>query len=158
MAQLTPRFSADRTVRQYTEEHYLPSATAYRERAAEKGAVGTQMFNWKHALEQNWATVRFGDVKVETYGEQHVFEVQVYLNGLDPNAVRVELYADGLNGGASVRQEMTRGRQLTGAAHGYVYSASVPATRVVTDYTARVIPYCSRVAVPLEAAQILWQR
>ena len=50
-------------------------------------------------------------MKVETDGEQHVFEVQVYLDDLDPNAVRVELYADGVNGGAPVRQEMKRVRQ-----------------------------------------------
>ena len=30
LARLTPRFSADRTVREYTEQHYLPSAAAYR--------------------------------------------------------------------------------------------------------------------------------
>ena len=30
MAQLTPRFSANRTVREYTEQHYLPAAAAYR--------------------------------------------------------------------------------------------------------------------------------
>ena len=29
MAALTPEFSANRTVRQYTEEHYIPAATAY---------------------------------------------------------------------------------------------------------------------------------
>jgi starch phosphorylase len=29
MARLTPRFSADRTVREYTEQHYLPAAAAY---------------------------------------------------------------------------------------------------------------------------------
>ena len=40
MAQLTPRFSASRTVREYTEQHYLPAAASYRERAANKGAVG----------------------------------------------------------------------------------------------------------------------
>ena len=40
MAQLTPRFSADRTVREYTEQHYLPAATAYLERAANKGFEG----------------------------------------------------------------------------------------------------------------------
>ena len=55
-------------------------------------------------------------MKVETDGEQHVFEVQVYLNDLDPNAVRVELYADGVNGDGPVRQEMERVRQLAGAA------------------------------------------
>ena len=36
MARLTPRFSANRTVREYTEQHYLPAATAYRERARTK--------------------------------------------------------------------------------------------------------------------------
>ena len=36
----------------------------------------------------------------------------VYLNDLDPKAVRVELYADGVGGGAPVRQEMERVRQL----------------------------------------------
>ena len=40
MARLTPRFSANRTVREYTEQHYLPAATAYRERAADKGEIG----------------------------------------------------------------------------------------------------------------------
>ena len=87
------------------------------------------MVDWQHTLEQKWATLRFGEVKVETDGEQHVFEVQVYLNDLDPNAVRVELYADGVNGGAPVRQEMKRVRQLAGASGGYVYSATVSATR-----------------------------
>ena len=42
MARLTPRFSANRTVREYTEQHYLPAAAAYRTRAADKGAVGRQ--------------------------------------------------------------------------------------------------------------------
>jgi len=157
MARLTPRFSANRAVREYTEQHYLPAALAYRERAADKGAVGKQMVGWRQALEQKWATLRFGEVKVETTGKQHVYEVQVYLNDLDPKAVRVELYADGVMGSAPMRQEMKRVRQLAGASNGYAYSAAVPAARAATDYTARVIPHCSGVAVPLEAAQVLWQ-
>jgi starch phosphorylase len=158
MGRLTPCFSADRTVREYTEQHYLPAASAYRERAADKGAVGRQVVYWQHTLEQQWATLRFGEVKVETNGEQLVFDVQVYLDDLDPKAVRVELYADEVNGAGPVRQEMMRARRLVGAASGYVYSATVSATRPATDYTARVLPHCSGVAVPLEAAHILWQR
>jgi len=158
MARLTPHFSASRAVREYTEQHYLPAAAAYRERAANKGAVGRQVVDWQHTLEQKWPTLHFGEVKVETRGEQHVFEVQVYLNDLDPKAVRVELYADGINGGSPVRQEMTRVRQLAYGPGGCVYSAAVSATRPPADYTARVIPHCSGVAVPLEDARILWQR
>jgi starch phosphorylase len=95
---------------------------------------------------------------VESGGEQHAFDVQLYLDDLDPQAVRVELYAEGANGDGPVRLEMKRFRPLTGAAGGYVYSASVPADRPSTDYTARVIPHYSGVAVPLEAAHILWMR
>jgi starch phosphorylase len=158
MARLTPRFSTNRSVREYTERHYLPAAAAYFERAADNGAVGRAVVKWEQTLKQKWATLYFGDVKVETRGEQHVFEIQVCLNDLDPKAVRVELYADGVMGSAPVRQEMTRVRQLAGASGGYVYSAAVSAARPTADYTARVIPHCDGVAIPLEDARILWQR
>jgi starch phosphorylase len=157
MARLTPRFSANRTVREYTEQHYLPAASAYRERAAGKGAMGMQVVQWQNTMEQNWSNLRFGEMKVASDGEKHVFEVQVYLSGLDPNSVRVELYANGVNGGEPVRQEMKSVGQRV-AANGTIYSTQVPTTRPATDYTARVIPHCSGVAVPLETAQILWQR
>ena len=158
MASLTPRFSADRTVREYTEQHYLPGAATYRERAVDKGAVGRQVVEWQHAMQQAWPALRFGEVKVETNGDRHMFEVQVYLGDLDPSAVRIELYADGVNGDGPVRQEMERVRQLPGGAGGYAYRAPVPAIRPATDYTARVIPHHTGVAVPLEDERILWQR
>jgi starch phosphorylase len=158
MARLTPRFSSNRAVREYTEQYYFPAASAYRERAADKGASGVDLVDWRHALEKKWSTLRFGEVTVETDGEQHVFEVQVYLDELDPETVRLEIYADGVRDGAPVRQEMQRVRQLVGAVNGYAYSARVPAARPATDYTARLIPRCDGVAVPLEDAHILWQR
>jgi glycogen phosphorylase len=158
MARLTPRFSAHRAVREYTDQCYLPAATAYQERAANKGTVGRQIVDWKHGLEQKWATLHFGEVKVETRGEQHVFEVQVCLNGLDPQAVRVELYADGINGGNFVREVMKCTRSLPDASRGCLFRATVPNTRPASDYTPRLIPQHSGVAVPLESGQILWQR
>ncbi len=157
MAQLTPRFSANRAVREYTEQHYLPAAVAYRERSADMGTVGKRIVIWRNALEQKWATLRFGEMKIETDGMQHVFEVQVCFNGLDRYAVRVELYADGVNGGSPLRREMKRVRQLAGPTGAYVYTATVSATRAATDYTPRVIPHHRGVTVPLEAPQILWQ-
>jgi len=158
MAQLTPRYSSNRTVREYTEQHYLAAASAYLERAADKGAIGTDMVNWRHALEQKWVTLRFGEVKVETDGEYHAFEVPLYLDDLDPESVQVELYANGINGAAPERVEMKRVRELLGAINGYAYRAEVSAARPATDYTARIIPHHNNATVPLEAAQILWQR
>ena len=88
MAQLTPRYSASRAVREYTEQHYLPAATAYRERAANKGAVGKQVVDWQHAMDQKWGSLRFGNLQVETNADHHAFEVEVFLNDLDPSAVQ----------------------------------------------------------------------
>ncbi len=109
-------------------------------------------------MEQKWAALHFGELKIETKGKQHVFEVQVYLNDLDPKTVRVELYAEGVNGGGPVRQKMQLTRQPEAADGVYVYRAQAPASRPAADYTARVIPHCSGVTVPLEADPILWQR
>ncbi|MDN5836717.1 MAG: alpha-glucan family phosphorylase, partial [Nitrosospira sp.] len=95
MAQLTPRFSTNRVVREYTRQYYLPSVSAYHARAADNGVLGTQISNWRRDLSQKWSALRFGEMTVEAQGEQQVFTVQVYLNDLDPAAVRVELYAQG---------------------------------------------------------------
>ena len=158
MARLTPRFSASRAVREYTEKHYLPAAKSYTARAAGKGAAVTQIVEWRKMLEQKWAAVRFGEVKMETKGDQHGFEVQVYLNTLDPNDVKVELYADGINGGPPIRQEMSRLGQTAGPGSAWIYTARVPANRPAPDFTARVYPHREGVAVPLETVQIHWQR
>jgi starch phosphorylase len=120
--------------------------------------MGRQEVDWQHSLEKEWPVLRFGELKVETTGEQHLFEVQVYLNDLDPKAVRVELYADGINGGDPVRVEMKGARPLPDASRRCVYHATVATTRPARDYTVRLIPQCSGVAVPLESARILWQR
>jgi starch phosphorylase len=157
MAQLTPRFSANRTVREYTEQHYLPAAIAYHSRQADKGALGTRMLDWKRQLDQAWTSLHFGDVKVETRDHQHTIEVEVYFNDLDPDAVQVELFADEVNGGPE-RHEMKHVHQSASASGVDLYRATVPAIRPADHYTARLIPHGEGVAIPLECAHILWQR
>ncbi len=158
MARLTPVFSANRVVREYTEKHYLPGALAYCKRAAEHGKAAAELVEWEHALSTNWAHIRFGQLQVETRDGRHVFEVQVYLDDVSADAVRVELYAEPIDGDQPARQEMQRGHALLGSQGGYSYSAAVPATRPASDYTARVVPFKAGALVPLEADQILWQR
>ncbi|MBK7364288.1 MAG: alpha-glucan family phosphorylase [Nitrosomonas sp.] len=158
MARLTPHFSTNRSVREYTEQYYLPIASAYRARTADKGVIGTNIIDWQHALNQKWVALRFGEVKIETVRDQYVFKIQVYLDDLDPDAVQVELYANGINGATPERLKMERLGQLTGSVGGYIYSVSVPAIRTESDYTARVVPQHENAAVPLEAPWILWQK
>ena len=158
MARLTPQFSAHRAVREYTEQHYLPAAATYRQRVANQGELGAQILDWQRSLAEKWATLRFGEVSIVSDRAQHHFEVEVVFGALEPSSVRVELYADGVSGGAPERCEMKALRRLEATSDRYVYGASVSEARPAADYTARVIPQHPGVAVPLEAAQILWQR
>ena len=157
MAQLTPHFSTNRVVREYTEQHYLPAASTYRERAANHGASGRQLVDWQRALTHNWPALRFGKVSVETQDGEHGFEVEVDLAELDPEAVRVELCADEIEGFVAVREQMKL-VQPTGMTGSHAYRGKVSAVRPEVAYTARLVPSHDGVAIPLEEARILWQR
>lgn len=158
MARLTPYFSATRTVRDYTEQYYLPAAKNFSERAAEKGAQGKYIVDWKQALVQNWAKLRFSEVKIEAKGGQYEVEAKIYLNGLDPGAVKLEIYANEATGKGVMQQEMKLIRQLSGEPHVYVYQASVPTNIAEEAYTVRALPFFQGVAVPLEEGHILWHK
>jgi starch phosphorylase len=158
MARLTPRFEAGRTVREYAEQHYLPAASSYRKRAADKGAPALNLVCRRNALTQQWPALRFGALTVETKEERHIIVTEVFLQDVSPDSVRVELYADGPKGADAVHLEMTRLRSLAGGAGGYAYSATVSSARPAADYTPRIVPHCDGLAVPLEAGWILWQK
>jgi starch phosphorylase len=157
MARLTPEFSANRAVREYTERHYFPGAAAYLERVADKGSLGRHIVDWQHGLDQRWDSMHFGRVQVESRPDGHEFEVELFLNGMDRNAVKVQLYVDAANEGDSVA-EMTMLRRAPDPGRPDVYGVTLPARRPVGDYTARVIPNHAHVSVPLEYARITWQR
>jgi starch phosphorylase len=157
MARLTPQFSSNRAIREYTEKYYLPMAAAWRERTANGGVMAAEIVKWRARLEQHWAAIHFGSVTVETSATGHAISVQVYLDDIEPDAVRVELYAQS-PAGEPVRVPMTRGAPLVGAVNGFVFTARVPAVRPASDYTPRIVPFCHGAAAPLEAGQILWQR
>ncbi len=157
MARLTPFFSANRTVREYSEKHYFAAAEAYRSRLADNGALAKDLAQWKKSIERHWPTLRFGEVRVETQEGWHFFLVQVYLGDLDPEAVQLELFAEPVDDGEPIRQKMERGEQLV-AARGFSYSARVPASHPATDYTPRLVPFHRAARIPLEEPRILWQR
>jgi starch phosphorylase len=156
MARLTPRFSANRVVREYTEQYYLPLASAYRTRAADRGELGGQLIAWRQAIAAHWPQARFGALSVEAHGAEQRVTVQVHLGSLAPETVRVELYADPGRDGQPERHSMERAGKV--AEDGFEYVVSIPAPRPLGDYTPRLLPSHPDAAIPLEAPEILWQR
>jgi glycogen phosphorylase len=156
MTRLTPVFSTNRVVRQYTEEHYISAANAFRNRAAAQGSLGAQLLKWESELAEYWPKLHFGSAKVTHSGQEDVFEVQAFLDDLDPDSVSVELYAESREGHPRVRQPMNRGERLSDSVNGFMYTARIPAIRPAADYTPRLIAQREGAIVPLEAPYILW--
>lgn len=48
----------DRTLRQYTEQHYIPAAAACHLRTGNKGAIGRRIVDWHHSLELKWTSAK----------------------------------------------------------------------------------------------------
>lgn len=158
MAKLTPYFSSNRTVREYTEEYYIPAAAGYQRRAAENGAAGAEIVKWKHTLESAWPQMHFGELSIKTEDGHYIFEIPVHLGSLSPDVVRVDLCARGEDEkNRFFRQEMIP--QTASEENGYrSYKVQIPATRPAGDYTPRIIPRHEGASVPLEYPKVLWQR
>ncbi len=157
MAKLTPRFSANRTVREYTEQYYLPAASNYIKRAAEKGAVAKQIVNAKHVFKSNIDDIKIGEPEAGIVENGYLFRVSVLLNDIKPDEISVELFADGINNGKAERINMESDSNFSGKDE-RIYRAKVITTRPAGDYTVRIIPNYENISVPLEDNTILWQR
>jgi starch phosphorylase len=158
MARLTPEFSSTRAIREYTEDHYLPAASGYRERAANDSTLGFSVLAWQQDIARHWSTARFGSLSMETHEGRHAFRVEVFPGDLKPDRFKVELYAEPLTEGGSELEVMTACKSCPASAGAFIYSAEVSATRPAGDYTPRIVPCHAGASVPLEASPILWQR
>jgi len=157
MITLTPQYSANRTVREYTEKYYLPAASKYLQRAAESGAAGRRIALTHHELLPKWNGLHFGELVQQPTADGLGFRIGVGLNGIDPHHVAVELYADSLNHGEPeiIRMQQDQAASADGLTH---YQATVRTQRSPSDYTVRIIPDYEGIAVPLEDTLIRWQR
>jgi starch phosphorylase len=156
MARLTPAFSANRAVRQYTDEHYIRAADRFRERAENGSALGNKLVKWQSALAMHWPILRFGSATVERIGKSHFFQVQVFLGDLEPDAVSVELYAEKFGESSPFRCPMDSNDRVGGWGDPFVYTAQIPAAHPASDFTPRIVAHRDGASVPSEAPYILW--
>ncbi|WP_159466986.1 alpha-glucan family phosphorylase [Dyadobacter sp. 3J3] len=156
MSQLTPKFSAARTVREYTDQYYLPAATNYMYRANENGAAGVRIINAKEDLAKKWQGISAGALEIEDHTMVYHCRVIINLNGISADEISVEMYAEESNGMKAEIVRMFPGptRQMDG---GDVFEIQFVSNRSKSDYTVRVIPAYENIQVPLEDELIFWQ-
>lgn len=156
MSALVERFSADRTVREYTEQYYLPMATAYRRRCAEGSALASTLSHQLSRLRSYWHELAFTGVQWARENGRYQVEARLNLGQVDPQHIAVQLYAEGRNTAPAEIHPLNLARHEGTFA---TFRGHFSADRPETDYTARIIPGCTLgLTVPLELGLIHWQR
>lgn len=158
MSLLTPRFSTNRTLIEYTENYYIPAASAVKKRLAAYGEAGSDILKWKQVLRSNWQKITFGDLSVEKEEEGYSFSIQINLSGIKPEQVAVELYANGINGSDPIQRKMAYRLPVTSEDPDFSYFGRTDFSRESSEYTIRIIPHYEGVSVPLEENLIRWHR
>lgn len=157
MARLTGQYSANRSVREYTERLYLPAAESFVKRTQNHGELAVQIRKSQTELRAHWSEIHLHGIELKQQDEQFVIQAQIYLGAIPPEHVRIELFAE--NGEvAPFIAEMNRASELVGVKGGFIYQVQVPGSRPVGDYTVRIVAALETLAAPLEEPLILWQR
>ncbi len=158
MAVLTPSYSSNRMVRDYVTQAYLPAAQCYADRAKDGGLIAKELQVWASRLSRCWSNLHIGAPSRSRADDCWTVSAPIYFGEMRQDDIRVELYADPIDGEAANIVAMVRGDVIPGAANGNIYSAQVAASRPVTDYTIRAIPSRQGVSIPAELPLILWQQ
>jgi starch phosphorylase len=94
MASVLPRFNSRRVVHDYVRNYYGPAAAHARAVAANDFAVARELATWKEKVRAAWSGIELrspsrvpGQVD---FGRPIVLEIDVKLNGLAPEDVRIE--------------------------------------------------------------------
>jgi starch phosphorylase len=157
MSRLTGQYSANRSVREYTERFYLSAAKAYAKRSKNHGNLAVEIRKWQTELRTHWSEIHFRDLEVSQDESEYHIRTRIYLGTVCPEHVRVELFADNSDETPFI-SEMSQAGELVGVQGGFVFEAKVPAVRPASDYTVRIVAALDTLAVPLEEPLILWQQ
>ncbi|HEY0873560.1 MAG TPA: alpha-glucan family phosphorylase [Vicinamibacterales bacterium] len=157
MASLAPRFSSVRMLQEYVEQAYLPAASSYRQRIANRNALASELDAWSRHLAQHWSGIRFGDMTAASADGLLEVSVPVYLGEIAADAVRVELYADPEGTERPSIHDMLRDESKPDAGKGLLYRATIKTARPFWHFTPRVVPYHPDARVPIELPLIAWR-
>jgi starch phosphorylase len=155
MAQLTRRFSSNRMLQDYVEQHYLPAASAFHARTENQSSLAKTLNYWTRYLHQHWHEIHIGERSTSETRTGCQLDANIYLGAIAPENIAVEAIAE--TKGAQPAQRISLTLARPGIANTYHYSGLLPQDRPASDFTLRVIPAHQQAQVPGENALICWQ-
>jgi starch phosphorylase len=158
MSTLTPAFASNRMMADYIEKAYRPLTAALRDRLANDCAQARALSKWAEHLKTHWARLHVGQPTMRRCEGRFAVSAPVFLGEIQPQCVRVELFADESQCSAAEVVALHQEQSIPGSAQGYIYAGEVADSRPMEDYTLRIVPNHDGALVPAEISLIAWQR
>lgn len=162
IATVTPRFNAQRMVKDYVRQYYAPASRRGRAFAADDGALAVDLAAWRKRIAEHWSTVHFqGEplaAGVRRVGDRLEVEAVFNPRGLRGEAIAVELVygleREGLETGLHV-VPMERLERHPDGSERYV-ARFAPAVSGKLVYGVRAYPTHAGLANPFDARAVRW--
>jgi starch phosphorylase len=157
MSQLTPIFSSNRMLRDYTEKLYLPAILDFRARCGDGATLAKTLYKWESCLYIHQDKIHWGDLRIYIENGASHFAVSVYFGDIPANYLQVQLFADSLNEtDPPICLDMRRGATIPGSLNGFVFHVVHETERPREHFTPRVIGLHDTARIPAENPLINW--
>ncbi|MCU0241627.1 MAG: alpha-glucan family phosphorylase [Vicinamibacteria bacterium] len=161
---LTPTFSTNRMLWQYSDNYYLKASQYYADLSAEKFARARALAAWKAHIYQHWNGVRVESVGAQPtalhrVGEDFALHADIRLGAIEPASVAVEIYYGPLNPQRQIVEARTVEMRLETSHDGNVhrYVGQIPCERTgMQGYSVRVRPAHADANSVLATAVMTW--
>jgi starch phosphorylase len=157
MSQLTPIFSSNRMLRDYTEKLYLPAMQDFKLRCDNEAVLAKNLYKWESCLHTHQDKIHWGDLRIYRENEANHFTVSLYFGDIPANYLQVQLFADSLDESeAPICLDMRRGATIPGSLNGFVFHVVLETQRPIEHFTPRVVGFHHTVRIPAENTLINW--
>jgi len=160
---LCPIFNTNRMVTEYVERFYIPAAKRYSDLSAQRGAKLGPILEWRKWFRTAGSQVKITRVQTENgrdirVGQKIRVTVSVFLGGIPPEFVRVQVVSGSLNSAGKIVNGSSSDMNRTGMAEKeYLYEGQLECVESGSyGFRVRVIPYHPDVRVPFEHPWVVW--
>jgi starch phosphorylase len=164
IASLLPRFNSTRMVSEYLAKFYLPAARQGRRYADNGYENARKLALWKTHVRRNWDSVKLRRLDTAkrniSFGEDMLLEIAVYLDGLKPDDVVVEMLIERQTDRAELRELRryrleSQGLMTEQGEHRFALQVT-PEMCGKLEYRVRVYPYHELLTHPFEMGMMRW--
>jgi starch phosphorylase len=164
IASLLPRFNSTRMVSEYLAKFYLPAARQGRRYADNGFENANKLAQWKTHIRRSWNSVRLRRLDTPkrniAFGEGVLLEIGVFLDGLKPEDVVVEMLIGRQTNYAELRESRryrleSQGLKTDQGEQRFALQIT-PEMCGKLEYRVRVYPYHELLTHPFEMGMMRW--